>query len=318
MSYPPDSDDALRAAVQRFLLYVRSYDQRMRQHLRQVTRAMPPPEQVAAVVEGARAFGERWQRVGQEAAAAAQRFSVEVGGSLTTLTEQISQQVREQLAPLLDAARQAALAWDKQAREGARVLAKRGWWLAPDMPMPLVNQAIEMERQGSGRRISRMICVYYRSSNCAPIAAMASRWDGSPYFRPRRHIFSEALWAHRARKYNLSVATLLPQLEGILADFARSTALTKEKQVKQMARRLRATSGPFSDLMFDTWLAQMGSVYGGSQHTTAYRLRGLNRDAVSHGRVLHYGSEMASLKLFLLLDTLHEQISKSLDRADAS
>ncbi len=197
-------------------------------------------------------------------------------------------------------------AWNARQREAAAILAEKGWWLAPDFPLLLLNEVVNLKAQGRQNSINRLICDYYTPRR---LSSMIRRWNAEPLFTRRQHLFREALRAHREKRWFLSIPLLLTQVEGILADFADRKQLSKNASVKRMARALQVAPEDTSDFVVQTWLAQLDEIFGSGYYVTEVRHRGVRRNAILHGRELRYGSETKSTQLFLQLDTIYWFIS---------
>lgn len=196
-------------------------------------------------------------------------------------------------------------AWDARQRRAAAILAKKGWWLAPDFPVILLNKVIELDESRERRRINRLICNYYSHGRYRRLSDMVNRWSASPVFRRRRHLFDNALWAHKKRRWTLSIPVLLAQVEGVLLDYASESGITKSRDVKEIGRKLHLNSDA-GEIAAQTWLTQLKQIFSGPEEkTTMRRHPGLKRNAVLHGKELRYGSEVKSLQLFMQLDTIY-------------
>lgn len=243
---------------------------------------------------------------------AVRRIAADVAG-LTAVSRRLAEQLRPALLQVQrvlidpDLVRRLHDALDSRQKEAAAILAEKGWWLAPDFPLPLLNAVVRLKESGRGRRINRFICDYYTHRR---LLALVRGWDSELLFQPRHHLFLEALWAHRQGRWYLSIPLLLTQIEGILQDFGAQTGLPNRTPVKKIARELHLETRDFTRILSATWQAQLDEIFGSGYYKTEHKQQGLRRNAILHGLELRYASEVRSLQLFLQLDTIHWLITE--------
>lgn len=203
-------------------------------------------------------------------------------------------------------------AWDAAQKHGAAILAEKGWWLTPDMSMHLLTTVVRLDGARKRRQINRLMCDYY---NARRLRGLLTEWNEEPLFSERRHLFDHALWAHRQKRWYLSIPMLLTQIDGILQDFAQQKGLPKNTSVRKIAKQLRLESTDPKAVISDTWQAQLDAIFGSGYYQTEVRQPGLRRNAILHGLELRYGSEVRSTQLFLQLDTIHWLIKEQRKKA---
>lgn len=194
---------------------------------------------------------------------------------------------------------------DARQRQAAVILAQKGWWLSPGFPIRLFSLVIEMKENGQSRQINRLICDYYTQRR---LSRLLTNWMAEPLFKRRGRLLREALRAHKQKKWVLSIPVLLAQIEGVLRDYAEQRKMPRKKSVIKLAKLLKAKT-PDASLVGDTWIVQLEAIFTGRYETTENKVPGLRRNAILHGREVHYGSELRSLQLFLQLDTIHWLLS---------
>jgi len=167
-------------------------------------------------------------------------------------------------------------------------------------------------------------------SHCTPefITSISEAWWDSPEFALRREVLSEAVRAHAERRYVLSIPALLPQLEGLITDWMvrafpnEAPPFSQGSKTKKFRDRLLETEGKsfvFRKVVeaslrfvlegpvlasFRNWGDAISSVFP-------------NRHVVEHGRHEQaFNTEENSVKLVLLLDTLHYMMSGRPLRSD--
>jgi hypothetical protein len=165
-------------------------------------------------------------------------------------------------------------------------------------------------RRITGAEIDKRICAHFRRKEAVRLREMTRAWKPIPYLDERRRIIREALSAHVDRKYSLSIAALLPLVDGLAAEIRRTTIKpAKGKKLKLIAVNevvhlyrpadgrsrkwaevvsIAVTEGIFKDYDFNTQPAPAKN----------------NRHGVLHGRIPNYESEKLSLQTFLVLDVM--------------
>jgi hypothetical protein len=195
-------------------------------------------------------------------------------------------------------------------------LRKIGLWAAPALlPYPLSKMAILLHHGDLAGARALLV------DHCTPdrLAALAAKWWSSPQFQQRRRLLEEVLSAHGAGQYCLTIATLLPQLEGIITDWIHTKATdipwrqeSKTKKFRELVsagppttytyQRIAETavdfilSGPVL-ATFEKWFDSIDTSFA-------------NRHAVEHGKYNDgLYTEENSIKLLLLLDTIYHIIA---------
>jgi len=201
----------------------------------------------------------------------------------------------------------------EEEEKAAEAFRAAGWPLAPSMPRSLIRRVVELYEQGKSRYASQVIIGYYRRNDCSALAATLQQWRSHPLFASRMHIIEDALWAHRQRKYTLSVPALIAQIEGVMNDYVRTYNLpAKLGKIREV---YEAVVGDPMDYDFSTWAIAETLLY--QLRTNIYvstpfedelarpvRRRHSTRHTILHGIMPGYDREAHSLRAFLLLDAL--------------
>lgn len=182
------------------------------------------------------------------------------------------------------------------------------WPVAPSMPRRLKHRVVQLQSEGNNRGAILAILGYYRRNECRALVDAMEGWGDLSHFAPRLTIVRDAVWAHRARKYTLSVPALLPQAEGVMFDVlgtspGRPKDLSKEfvgtRDEWYFHERATAatlltclTNNTYNRLEFD------------QERSRLPHRRRSNRHSISHGVTTAYATEGHSLKAFLLLDAI--------------
>lgn len=206
-------------------------------------------------------------------------------------------------------------------------LAAVGLWPAPALvPFPfgeIARRVATGDHQGASSVLVK---------HCTPafVAALTDAWWSEPEFQSRKTLLGDAVWAHSAGRYALSIPALLPQLEGLVTDWmARSfpeepLPFRQDSKTRKFRELLFAAEG--KSFVFQKVVEASlrfileGPVLSSFRHWHDV-VSGVfpNRHVVEHGK---YEEEMYteenSLKLILLIDSLHCMMSGRSLRSDGA
>lgn len=198
-------------------------------------------------------------------------------------------------------------------------LGRIGLWQVPSLiPYPM-NKIIEQLRIHDDEGARRTLI-----SNCSHdfIRKLSNKWWDIEAFKKRAELIEDAVSSHESGKYRLSIHALVPHIEGIISDYVysklgdsipfRQESKTKKFQDLLLNKELslytfNAVVQSASDFIlsgpvlktFGNWSMKMDNLFP-------------NRHVVEHGRYDDsIFTEENSIKLFLLLDTIHYAISRS-------
>ena len=211
---------------------------------------------------------------------------------------------------LLAASQAAAVTYaehlNERYRRSDQALRARGWWALSSWGDDELDEFAQLARSLGRRDFAREICRKYRAYDGRRLRRLIRAWSDEPAFRLRQPIIRDALADHLAHRYRVSVPTLLPCLEGVVAD---AIGLGQKVSVPQGLEYLGDLFEGLDALGLDVALDSLGTLYGRVDFRDASRLSPqLNRHLILHGRAVRYGSEANSLKVFLHLDELHNQV----------
>ena len=211
---------------------------------------------------------------------------------------------------LLAASQAAAVTYaehlNERYRRSDQALRARGWWALSSWSDDELEEFAQLARSLGRRDLAREICRKYRAYDGRRLRRLIRGWSDEPTFKLREPIIRDALADHLARRYRVSVPTLLPCLEGVAAD---AFGLGKKVAVPQGLEYLVDLFDGLDALGLDIALDSLATLYGRVDFNDASRLSPrLNRHLILHGRAVRYGTEANSLRVFLHLDELHSQI----------
>lgn len=251
----------------------------------------------------------------QNTAASLQRF---IDESLVSFHEKMAslfQSIKFNFQPLIDVISAA------QARSLADTLRSHYWWPVPGLPHQFYEGLLDLLDNGNTRQVNRYICNWFSWWRYRRLGRMVRRWEANRYFERRKHIYLQALEAHRRGQYNLSVPTLLPLLEGIAVDFLNEEYAVFKTGRKAIEEAIRTNTPPdmFNKVIQDTMIEFLAeSTYERTSHGVLKSGYELNRHGVLHSIHLRYGREANSLRCFLWLETLYQYIDDSPEEVDWS
>jgi len=204
----------------------------------------------------------------------------------------------------LTAELQKQIAEHERLEEEAFELLKRGGWLGMERHLtgPQVRSVLLISKRNGEAAAHDALRDYFGKDNWALIREMIEQWSDVPYLNQREHVIRDALAAHRAGQYTLSIPALLPLAEGLSAEIVGSTA-GKQNVVKAVARQWKAREQQvWTELYSDVVIHVIYKTYDFAKDPAPY----LNRNGILHGRVPDYGTDINSLRVFLLVDCVAE------------
>ncbi|QEL14826.1 hypothetical protein [Limnoglobus roseus] len=201
---------------------------------------------------------------------------------------------------------------------------KIGLWAAPALlPHPL-SRIAELVKVGDETGARKTFV-----DHCSParLTELVAGWWDVPAFSDRRDLIEQALGAHIAGHYFLSVSTLIPHLEGVMTDWLHATIPDTPWKQESKTKKFRDVIAAWPDATPSFQRVAESSIsfiLNGPALATfkkwsdSFDTSFANRNVVGHGKfdAKLYGEEN-SAKLFLMLDTLAQLISAYSMRANA-
>ncbi len=210
-----------------------------------------------------------------------------------------------------------------------------GLCFAPSMSEELMYQIVDLlELGGRQSSITLLIWNYYARSDHARLRQAVERWRDNPEYERRWHsVVFPAFQAHSRREYSLSISALAPLIEGIASHVVAKNRLLpawnpRRGQLglgatKSVILRALRTAGDEANLESDTtdlarWVrvkSALAYVEDMFCEDLDFELdydhlhrdnRQLRRHGLAHGIQTSAMTALNSLRLFLLLDTMHD------------
>jgi hypothetical protein len=204
-----------------------------------------------------------------------------------------------------------------------------GLCLAPSMSEDLMHQIAAWSLKGDLRPVTLLVWNYYSRNNHARLRNAVYGWRDTPEFCARWRFYEEAFKAHVQRLYSSSIRGLIPEIEGIAGRFVYVNGIKVSpnrsgldlKKTASVVDRMLNVAADIANL--DTQATDMEhwirvkslkqylenifyeNLAFEQNFDEVRNRRKLSRHGSSHG--IQIGSIMAmnSLRLFLLLDTIH-------------
>jgi hypothetical protein len=132
---------------------------------------------------------------------------------------------------------------------------------------------------------------------------LLARWERNGHLTHRLHILREAIRAHVEGRYVLSVPTLIPQIEGVIAEvFAHRGKITSQHVMRYV--NVAFGSGSHFDRAGAEFFLRvlLGSFQWGDP------IPRFSRHAIVHGADVNYATAANSLRAILILDQLQKSV----------
>jgi hypothetical protein len=241
-----------------------------------------PFEQVAALIKDFAGFRDDLRQTLQQ--------------SMAQLQESLQQMCRQFAAGMAEYERYA----NEEEAEVFRVLSQGGWLgMERHFTVLQARSALEICKSKSEVEMNDAIGRYFGANDSARLVAMTEDWSRVRYLCDRQAIVRDAMSAHRAGQFTLSIPALLPLAEGLCAEILGSSSATNV---------VRAVAQDWNSRDNEVWVQLFHDVvedviyrsYTFGKDPAPY----LNRHGILHGRVPDYASELNSTRVFLLIDVV--------------
>ena len=132
---------------------------------------------------------------------------------------------------------------------------------------------------------------------------LVETWSEKSFIQPRMKILKECVSAHIEGRFELSIPTLLPQIEGIVADIVEHAGRMKFKNIEEYVDSMFVRNSRFD---------RIGKAFFFSILLEEFKWKDpipfLSRHAILHGADTNYASASNSLRLILIFDQLQAAI----------
>ncbi|WP_053401505.1 hypothetical protein [Priestia koreensis] len=136
------------------------------------------------------------------------------------------------------------------------------------------------------------------------------KWEGNPFLKNRIGILRNVIRCHNLGMYEASIPTLMPQLEGLVAESFQHIGRMGGPKLLEFLKELFKPNPNEQDVENyhqAAYLYYQTQVLTGFEHGKSLDSE-IGRNAILHGGDVEYGTRANSLKLILLFDYLLETI----------
>ncbi|MFX0138734.1 MAG: hypothetical protein ACFFDN_34155 [Candidatus Hodarchaeota archaeon] len=130
-------------------------------------------------------------------------------------------------------------------------------------------------------------------------------WRSKPWLDKRIPILKDAIWAHQNGLYTLSIPSLLPQIEGIIADNFRINEYLTGKKYKEYFKKIlneaviiKNRNENINNFLINVLLVRF--IHGDKILST------LGRHAILHGGDATYATKINSLRAILFINAINK------------
>lgn len=132
-----------------------------------------------------------------------------------------------------------------------------------------------------------------------------SDWKSKPWLHKRLSILKDAIWAHQNGLFTLSIPTLIPQIEGIIADNFRINEYLKASDYKKYFQSLLNEAILIKNRNENISIFFTSVLLANFFHGTK-NIGPLSRHAVLHGGDVSYATQINSLRAILFINALNK------------
>lgn len=130
-------------------------------------------------------------------------------------------------------------------------------------------------------------------------------WESKPWLHKRLSILKDAIWAHQNGLFTLSVPTLIPQIEGIIADNFKIKKYLKTNEYKRYFQSLLNEAIVIKNRNENINIFFTNVLLANFFHSTK-NIGPLSRHAILHGGDVSYATNINSLRAILFVNALNK------------
>lgn len=130
-------------------------------------------------------------------------------------------------------------------------------------------------------------------------------------FRSRAHIISDALWAHRQEKFNLSIPVLFTIVDGIAYELTKKLFFKTKSGFPVLAETVNSRSNQDHVNKALMGLLSVANMFSKPYDKEAVNEKEVNRHQVLHGSSVRHGDKINSLKVLSLVAYCHSALTLS-------
>jgi hypothetical protein len=181
-----------------------------------------------------------------------------------------------------------------------------GWPPAGHLPVAQLDRLITRFRKGEIERaaVVRELIQHYGPEQ---LRQMLQEWMLHPWLARRGEILRTVIELHIEGRYEASIPTLLPQIEGVVVDRAGITGWSKKSKVVAATRKLLGVEDAEPGASgYNVRIAEWVENEFFHKFVVGSEIKPevLSRNAILHGYDVEYASEEKSLRCILVFDRL--------------
>jgi hypothetical protein len=219
--------------------------------------------------------------------------------ALRKSTEEWMEETRKNLAALSKQMAEGMAEYERVETEAFAVLTRGGWLgMERHLTGPQVRTVLDIAKASGDDAANNAIRNYFAKDDWATVTAMSEEWFDIPYFKDREPIVRDAIAAHQAGKFTLSVPAMLPLAEGLAAEIANihnRTDVVKTIADDWKTQEQELWTQLYVDVVINVMYAPVDF---------AKKSPYLNRHFILHGRTSNYATDLNSLRVILLVDSV--------------
>jgi len=214
-------------------------------------------------------------------------------------------QIDQQLQPVLEEMQRFHDKLPGEAKTATVEMANHGWF--PDLSMHIssVRQIGSYLQESGERRIGPWLASYFEKNSDRIVSEIAKK------FPRRAGILNDALWAHRQKKYTLSVPVFLAQTDGICQEVTHKSPFRMNNKRRETAEIVeRFENDALLSALAHPLVETVPLNANRSQRPPGFHR--LNRHTVLHGESTNYATKRNSLKSLSFLNYIVQVLEQTL------
>jgi hypothetical protein len=218
---------------------------------------------------------------------------------------QITEQMKFSMAQMAEMMAAAAAGFERyrneEEPEACKLLSQAGW-LGMDRHFCIVHlrESVLLHKTQGEAAMNDAIVNHFNKDDSALLVSMSEAWLSVPYLHDRENTIRDAVSAHKAGQFTLSIPALLPLGEGLATETLGdiSTRAVQKLAADWKARETEVWAQEFYNAVEQV----IYKFYPFGRDPAPY----LNRHGILHGRVADYATAANSIRVFLLIDAIAE------------
>jgi hypothetical protein len=172
---------------------------------------------------------------------------------------------------------------------------------------------LKISKTKGNRAVQQYVFHMFRSNRHRLLNRMIRDWWTVPYMRKRKRTVRAAINAHKKKKYELAIPTLLPFIDGLAAEIIPNSGSRKPIVTKEVAEMYRKQESElWGECVEQPVYALIYRNY--DFHKAKRPPSSVNRHGILHGRIVDYGTELNSYRVILLLNVIVKMATQNVKK----